>query len=169
MYYELLISVQLDAQTVNIAPHTGTGFVETENSHFYTDVMDATINIQLPSPRLQLNFLSYKNCFVCLDETPIDQCEPQFAAWDDDIIKFLSLDLVYKPNFRNIHTETEKVSQLEDEISNQRKFACTYYKLQNQGFKELGNWTDALRPFDEKVKTKWNDKDIPASRRKVHC
>ena len=123
------------AEKLIVAQHTGTVFQQTDDAVFFTEKENGVINIKLPGPRVQLNYLEYSNCFLCDKEIAIDQCEPQFIDFDDKILSFLNLSLVLR--------ETDKVTEkmlfaekIEQSTAARRKDFC-FKQYHNQQFEML--------------------------------
>ena len=123
------------SKLISVAKHSGTAFVELEPAIFYTEKQPTLINIKLPSPRVTLNYLAYGNCFVCDGEVPVDQCEPQFAAFDERVLGFLKDDLV----LRNIPEPTQEMISTKQALkatNHMRESSCKIESAENSNEKK---------------------------------
>ena len=92
--YIVIISLGL-ATHVQIQPTTGTAFIEASKpATFYQDTARVTVNIELDSPRILLDYAQYTECDNSFDIDGVPMCRHMFDEFDNFVFEFLDLDLV---------------------------------------------------------------------------
>ena len=124
------------------------------NNAVYTEKQKSIINIKLPSPRVKLNYLCYTSCFICDDLEVIDQCEPQFADFDDKILQFLSHNLVR----RNINKPTQKMNYAKVIMEATKEHRSRFCFRRHHEMKFEKNYTIPTPfEFEQQFKKDWMD------------
>ena len=78
---------------------TGTAFIQSPKSaDFYQDTVETTINVQIYSPRIMLDYTAYTACDLTLQINGFAMCDYQFSEFDTKTFEFLDLDLVKTKN-----------------------------------------------------------------------
>ena len=92
--YLILLYVAV-ATHVYIQPEIGATFIQSsKRAAFYQDTVRVSINVQIDSPRVQLDYTQYGECDASYQIDGVGMCRHLFDGYDDQLFDFLDLSLV---------------------------------------------------------------------------
>ena len=96
----LTILTVTTAIIIKLQHKTGTVYEQINNAAFYQEKVKTTINIGIPSPRVLLDHKDriYNHCNTKWSAGSVGLCDVMFGTFDEEIDRFLDLDLIDNVN-----------------------------------------------------------------------